>query len=351
MNGFKPENPPPGRWQSKIDWLRAIPRIYPLTGCIAIGLIIFIAVGNFKGGMDTVDGDRAANGEQPLTGENPAVDTQTPPEAGDFEVVPHVADVIPVESQAAMAEIAGYFTPYPKARILIVRGILTVFSLGMDDLAKKLRKEGYDVQVSTAAQSSQAARKLRDYIHRTNDSTPLIIIGHSLGGDLAPRLARTFSEKNVPVDMLIMLDSTMPSSPPANVKRCVNLYQSNITPDWAPIFRGSRIDKHATETEMYNIDIRELAGKDRTAGINHFNIDANPWVHDLIIDAVKQADTTSYPQFQRNYVPVKQNHPGARHFRISDQTESQSPPRNYDYWKSSGYSQPPVQAPRQSRRH
>ena len=198
--------------------------------------------------------------------------------------------MIPAETPDSQTEIAGYFPPNPKARILIVRGIFTVFSLGMDDLAAKLRSQGYAVQVSTAAQSNQAAKQLRDYLIRTNERTPVIIIGHSLGGDPAPRLARTFAEKKVPVDMLIMLDSTMPSVPPANVRRCVNLYQSNLTPDWAPVFRGSRIDAHADETEMYNIDIRKLAGKEKTSGINHFNIDANPWIHDLIMEAVQYAN-------------------------------------------------------------
>ena len=108
-----------------------------------------------------------------------------------------------------------------------------------------------------------------------------------------PKLAETFGDKRVPVDLLVMLDSTMPTSPPSNVKRCVNMYQDNGTPDWARVFRGTSIDARSSKTEMINIDIRKLAGKDKTAGINHFNIDANPWVHDLIVQTLSSVKTDS----------------------------------------------------------
>ena len=81
-----------------------------------------------------------------------------------------------------------------------------------------------------------------------------------------------------------MLDSTLPSSPPQNVRRCINLFQSsNISP-----FQGRQIVSKSPYTELYNIDIRQLASPEQSAGIHHFNIDANPWIHDLIVDAVHQ---------------------------------------------------------------
>lgn len=186
---------------------------------------------------------------------------------------------------------AGYLVSQPtskepKGRILIVRGIFTVFSLGMDDLGKKLQKLGYQVKVTPSATSYREADLLCTQILRSEKKSPLIIIGHSLGADLAPKLATTFADRDVPVDMLIMLDSTMPSSPPQNVKRCVNLYQSNSSPSWARVFRGTDINARSHKTEMINVDIRKLAGHEQTAGINHFNIDANPWIHDLIVEAV-----------------------------------------------------------------
>ena len=125
-------------------------------------------------------------------------------------------------------------------------------------------------------------------MQKTGTKKPVVIIGHSLGGDLAPKLAQLFAESNVPVDLLFMLDSTMPTSPPDNVGICVNMFQNNGTPDWARMFRGTNIDSHGSQTQLINVDIRELAGRDKTAKINHFNIDANPWIHEVVIKMVGQ---------------------------------------------------------------
>jgi hypothetical protein len=182
---------------------------------------------------------------------------------------------------------AGLSVDEPLGQVLIVRGVLTVFSLGMNDLGKKLQEHGYRVRVTAAIQGTMAAEQLRDATLLQQHRLPTIIIGHSLGGDLAPRLAAVFAEKNLPVDLLIMLDSTMPSSPPSNVKRCVNLYQSNSSPEWAPLFRGSRINPQTTASELFNVDIRKLGGREKTAGIHHFNIDTNEWIHELLVGVVR----------------------------------------------------------------
>lgn len=196
------------------------------------------------------------------------------------------ADLIPWQRDESTDRQTSYLQNGSRGRVLIVRGILTIFSLGMDDLAKKMRSAGYEVKVTTAAQSSHEARVLRDHILSICSKKPVIIIGHSLGGDKAPGLAKVFEEKGLSVDVLFMLDSTMPSAPPGNVKTCVNMFQDNGTPDWARVFRGTKIKPAKGQTNLINVDIRQLAGNDMTAGINHFNIDANPWIHRVIIDMV-----------------------------------------------------------------
>jgi len=214
----------------------------------------------------------------------------------DDPMPPLGVDLIPWQVDEFDARPAGHLEEPPapvgrpelatRGRVLIVRGILTIFSLGMDDLARKMRRAGYDVKVTTAAQSGNAARSLRDHVLATKSSKPIIIIGHSLGGDLAPVLSRIFAEKGLSVDVLFMLDSTMPSSPPTNVKVCVNMYQNNGTPDWARIFRGTELHSHSPKTRLINIDIRELADNETAARINHFNIDANPWVHKVVMKMI-----------------------------------------------------------------
>lgn len=226
---------------------------------------------------------------------------------------PIVAELISENMDDSFEGQATHLESRSQGRVLIVRGILTIFSLGMDDLAEKMRAAGYKVEVSTAAQSSNAARRLLEHVLKSPSREPVIIVGHSLGGDLAPKLANIFSEKSIPIDVMFMLDSTMPSSPPRNVRVCVNMYQDNGTPDWARLFRGTSISAQSRQTRMINIDIRKLAGKDTTAGIHHFNIDANPWVHRVmmnIISRVKPQHDISGNHFQ---IPVKHVDPIPTH--------------------------------------
>jgi len=169
-----------------------------------------------------------------------------------------------------------------------VRGVFTVFSLGLDDLAKQLQEDGMDVQVVPAALSRAAVDQIVcEYVHG-ECCGPLVIVGHSLGADLLPGLARRFQASGLSVDLLVMIDSTNPSEPPANVKRCVNLYQSNASPEWFRVFRGAPIRCRYETTELVNVDIRKLAHQGEANGINHFNIEASAWVQQLVAKEVRK---------------------------------------------------------------
>ena len=194
------------------------------------------------------------------------------------------ADSIPiVDSNQEKVETTAFTVEQPKGRVLIVRGIMTVFSLGMNDIGKALQKRGYDVRVTTAAGSYSEANKLRNRVLRANDGAPVIIMGHSLGADRAPQLATLLGESNVQVELMVMLDSTMPNSPPANVKRCVNFYQSGSA---ANIFNGKRIKPASSKTEVLNINIASLVDRKKMANINHFNVDTNPFIQQMLVDTV-----------------------------------------------------------------
>ena len=237
------------------------------------------------------------------------------------------ADLIPWQSDGSAETPTSFRQNDSRGRVLIVRGILTIFSLGMDDLAKKMRRAGYEVKVTTAAQSSHEAEMLRDHVLAIRSPKPVIIIGHSLGGDKAPKLAQVFAEKNIPVDVLFMLDSTKPSAPPSNVKTFVNMFQDNGTPDWARVLRGTQIKSQNNQTKLINVDIRQLAGSDMTAGINHFNIDANPWIHQVIINMVGNLlpTTNSNPRPAKPLgiaIPVR----GANHIPFHGQPSHQRTP-------------------------
>jgi pimeloyl-ACP methyl ester carboxylesterase len=191
-----------------------------------------------------------------------------------------VAGILALAGWCALSGVAG--EAHVPGKVLLVRGVLTVFSLGLDDLADRLRRKGLDVQIVPASLAFSTAGKIAEDYAAGRTKGPLVIIGHSLGGDLGPALARRFGRQGVPVDLLVMIDSTNPSSIPENVKRCVNLYQSNFSPTWFRIFRGAPTEAKSGQTNLTNIDIRELPEKGQATQLNHFNIEKSPWVHDIV---------------------------------------------------------------------
>ncbi len=197
------------------------------------------------------------------------------------------ANEIPVDvSDQQKLQTTSFQVESPVGRVLVVRGIMTVFSLGMNELGRKLQASGYDVRVTPAIKASTEVESISRQILARRDNIPLVIIGHSLGGDIAPKLAANFARHKIPVDLLIMLDSTMPASPPSNVKHCINMYQSsNISP-----FQGRRLENRSRHTTLVNIDIRRLAAPEMTKSIHHFNIDTNPWVQDLLVESVHRGE-------------------------------------------------------------
>jgi hypothetical protein len=168
--------------------------------------------------------------------------------------------------------------------VLLVRGGFTVFSLGLNSLADELRNAGYRVDVASASLAPMTASGIADELSR-EQGMPLVIVGHSLGADLTPHLASYFEGRGIPVKLAVLLDSPFPASMPVNVRRCVNIYNSRA---WsAPVLSGRATSGMSGRTEVFNVDLAQLAGRIPDGGINHFTIDASPWIHQVVIRAVR----------------------------------------------------------------
>ena len=173
----------------------------------------------------------------------------------------------------------------PRGKVLIVRGLFTVFSLGLDSLGEKLRDEGLDVQVVPAFRASAVANEIRQEVLKDPKQGPVVIIGHSRGGDIAPVEARKFGQSDLPVDLIVIVDTVRNAVIPSNVKRCVNLYTTNAL----GIYSGERVTAQSKETKLLNLHVKDLQGRGSAAFINHFNIDSSDAIHQRIIQEVLQA--------------------------------------------------------------
>lgn len=163
----------------------------------------------------------------------------------------------------------------PAGHVYLFRGFANVFSGGMDALGAELAARGYDAGVythlSAEAAAAQAVRVQK------SDGAPVIIIGHSLGGNAAFQMARAMQAQGGKVALIVAFGPTYNDLVPANVSRVISYYQPHSVVTGVvgrgPGFRGS----------LANVNL------DAAADITHFNIDKISRLHAQTIAAVRSA--------------------------------------------------------------
>ncbi len=192
-----------------------------------------------------------------------------------------LAGLIVLLTMATLPSLAKAAPARRKGKVLVVRGAFTIFSLGLDTLGSKLRKQGCDVTVSTAATSSLNAGVIIEE-KRKNPDMPVILIGHSRGGLLAPDLAKQFGDAGMKVDLVVIIDNTHKITMPRNVTRTVNLYHTNMF----GVMHGLQVKGLQGGGQVLNVDIKNIPGRDKAGYLDHFNIEESPWIHDIVIGEV-----------------------------------------------------------------
>jgi hypothetical protein len=176
-----------------------------------------------------------------------------------------------------------------ETRVYLLRGLLNVFSLGMDTLGEKLQAIGIQAQVLNHESWSAVASRLIDD-HRRGYRGPIVLIGHSLGADVLFQLAERLDGEGVPVRLMVSFDPTNSYAAPKNVDYMLNLFQLNgfgRRVAAGPGFRG----------ELVNMDLTH----DRS--VDHTSIDKSPTLHDLVIAKIR---TVTAPGAQKRRPGRKQ---------------------------------------------
>jgi len=157
-----------------------------------------------------------------------------------------------------------------RPHVYLLRGLMNIFSLGMDSLAEELTKRGVYATVSNHSEwQSLADQAASNYKARTED--PIILIGHSLGADAVMQMAAYLNRKKIPVALVVPFDGTESFSTPANVARLVNLTQRKYA------YMRPGLGFHGSLT---NVDVSG------DASIDHINIDKSPRLHARAISEV-----------------------------------------------------------------
>lgn len=167
-------------------------------------------------------------------------------------------------------------SPKAHAHVYLIRGFLNVFSLGMDEIAAKLQRQGIYATVHNHLAwpliANEAAEEYRSGKVRT-----IILVGHSAGADAVAAICTRLGEQGIPVKLAINLDPGLSRTPASgHVARYINYYVSTgigHTIDKTPQFRG-----HFT-----NVDVANMPG------VGHFNIDKNAAMETKVIRDIDAA--------------------------------------------------------------
>lgn len=156
-----------------------------------------------------------------------------------------------------------------EARVYLFRGLLNVFSLGMDELADKIKASGIPAAVYNHTEWEEVAGKIAaDY--KNGNHAPIVLIGHSLGADAVMFMAAALGKQGVPVALVVPFDGTQALVAPANVARVMNITQR----DYAYARRGAGF-----RGELQNIDVS-------SQGVDHLNIDKLPRLHAMVLNKI-----------------------------------------------------------------
>ena len=157
-----------------------------------------------------------------------------------------------------------------RAHVYLLRGLMNIFSLGMDTLAEQLNRHGVYATVHGYGEwQALADRAAVDF--KAGKEGPIILIGHSLGADAVMEMAAYLGRKGVPVALVVPFDGTQSFAASENVARVLNLTQR----DYAYMRRGPGF--HGT---LSNVDVSS------DHSIDHINIDKSPRLHARVVSEV-----------------------------------------------------------------
>lgn len=147
--------------------------------------------------------------------------------------------------------------------IYLMRGLANVFSRGIDEMARQLRSRGYDA----ANFSYSQWRPIADDIIRRKDtkdvSFPVVIVGHSLGGNESSKFANYLVSNGVNVALVVAFDPVETGHVGKGIGRVVNYY--------LPKKADNRIlPKDGFNGEIDNVDVTV------DPAMTHTNVDKDP---------------------------------------------------------------------------
>jgi pimeloyl-ACP methyl ester carboxylesterase len=159
--------------------------------------------------------------------------------------------------------------------VYLLRGAFNIFSLGMDEMADKLRRQGVNATVANyVSWSSLADEAAAEY--KSGRVRTIILVGHSSGAMAVTEMAARLGQLGVPVRLAIGLDPTSRMTASGHVDRYINYYIAHGM--------GNAVDRGRNFSGVVqNVDV------EKNNALNHFNIDKNRVLQEQVLREIRAA--------------------------------------------------------------
>jgi hypothetical protein len=179
------------------------------------------------------------------------------------------------------------------AHVYLLRGVLNIFSTGLDDIAAQLRARGFSVTVANFASWSSLADEAAA-AYASGRIRTIILVGHSSGATALPDMIAKLDQLGAPVKLAIGLDSVFRTKLSARVGRYVNFYIANGAGE--PVAKTEQF-----RGKLENIDVQDVPG------IGHMSIEKNQIMQRKVISEINAVILGESPPVSGAYKPRPTN--------------------------------------------
>jgi len=162
--------------------------------------------------------------------------------------------------------------PARTGEVYLIRGLANVFSLGMDEIAVKLKKSGVEAKTFNHSGWKSYANDIIKRSGRNAVSYPIVIAGHSLGANSSVSMANYLAEHGVEVSLVVAFDPTVDRVVGKDVDKVINYHFPTGHNDFkkGPGFNGS----------LQNVDVSNMKH------LGHMNVEKSGALQDQFISEV-----------------------------------------------------------------
>jgi hypothetical protein len=161
------------------------------------------------------------------------------------------------------------------AHVYLLRGVLNIFSFGLDDIAAQLRAQGIPVTVANFASWSSLADDAAA-AYKSGRIKTIVLVGHSSGATALPDMVAKLDQLGAPVTLAIGLDSVFRTKLSGRVGRYVNFYIANGNGE--PVAKTAQF-----QGKLENVNVQDVPG------VGHMSIEKNKIMQRKVISEIDAA--------------------------------------------------------------